>query len=36
MRKLPKKQGFRAEAAGHRQAGLLRLGFPAIAPHLSS
>ena len=36
MRKLLKKTGVRTEAAGHRQAGLLRLGFPATAPHLPS
>src|ERR1700731_4701139 len=28
--------GLRTEVAGHRQAGLLRLGFPATAPHLPS
>ena len=28
--------GGRTEVAGHRQAGLLRLGFPATAPHLPS
>src|SRR6516165_7297854 len=31
-----KETGLRTEAAGYRQAGLLRLGFPATAPHLSS
>src|SRR5215831_20643718 len=31
-----KETELRTEAAGHRQAGLLRLGFPATAPHLSS
>ena len=36
MRKLLKKQGLRTEVVGHRQAGLLRLGFPATAPHLLS
>ena len=28
--------GLRTEVAGHRQAGLLRLGFPATAPDLPS
>src|SRR6267154_1942852 len=31
-----KETGLRTEVAGHRQAGLLRLGFPATTPHLSS
>jgi putative transposase len=30
------ERGLRTEVAGHRQAGLLRLGFPAPAPHLPS
>ena len=36
MRKLLKQQGFAPKLLGHRQAGLLRLGFPATAPHLPS
>jgi transposase len=28
--------GLRTEVVGHRQAGLVRLGFPATAPHLLS
>jgi putative transposase len=36
MRKLLKKQGFAPKVAGHRQAGLLWLGFPAIRPDLPS
>ena len=36
MRKLLKETGLRTEAAGYRQAGLLRLGFPATAPDLPS
>jgi hypothetical protein len=31
-----KETGLRTEVAGHRQAGLLRLGFPATAPRLPS
>src|SRR4051812_10071256 len=33
---IAQEAGLRTEIAGHRQAGLLRLGFPATAPHLSS
>jgi len=31
-----KEIGVRTEAAGHRQAGLLRLGFPGTGPNLPS